>query len=99
MPFQYNTPIHARIRVEGLTIFIPLVLMLAVGFIPQSNVSARGSYLHGLLSSDGWRNQYLASMGIRHHDMNYRAEVERAIDALADHIEKFIDPTIWEIPL
>jgi adenosylcobyric acid synthase len=59
----------------------------------------RGSYLHGLLSSDGWRNQYLASMGIRHHDMNYRAEVERAIDALADHIEKFIDPTIWEIPL
>ena len=40
MPFQYNTPIHARIRVEGLTIFIPLVLMLAIGFIPQSNVSA-----------------------------------------------------------
>lgn len=58
----------------------------------------RGSYLHGLFTSDGWRNSYLAEIGIHNSDMNYRRNVEVALDALADHLEQVIDPAIWEIP-
>lgn len=58
----------------------------------------RGSYLHGLLASDTWRGKYLSSMGIQHSGMNYRAQVEQTIDALADHLEEVIDPAFWNIP-
>ena len=58
----------------------------------------RGSYLHGLFTSDGWRNAYLSGIGIKNSGMNYQQNVETALDALADELEKVIDPAIWDIP-
>ncbi|NKB51439.1 MAG: cobyric acid synthase [Rhizobiaceae bacterium] len=58
----------------------------------------RGSYLHGLFTSDGWRNAFLSGIGIENSAMNYRENVEAALDALADQLERVIDPAIWDIP-
>ena len=58
----------------------------------------RGSYLHGIFTSDSWRNAYLAEIGVANSVLNYRQNVEAALDSLADHLEKVIDPAIWDIP-
>jgi adenosylcobyric acid synthase len=50
-----------------------------------------GSYLHGLFASDGFRKAFLAQLDIPTADQPYRARVESAIDALADHIEAHLD--------
>ncbi len=50
-----------------------------------------GTYMHGLFSSDAFRSAYLGSLGIRGGIMDYRAEVERALDELASHLEKHLD--------
>ena len=50
-----------------------------------------GTYMHGLFSSDEFRAAYLASLGIRGGIVDYRAEVERALDQLAAHLEKHLD--------
>ena len=57
----------------------------------------RGSYLHGLFTSDSWRNAYLAEIGVANSAMNYRQNVETALDSLADHLEKVLDPAIWDV--
>ncbi|MEP0944136.1 MAG: cobyric acid synthase [Rhizobiaceae bacterium] len=64
----------------------------------SENGHVRGSYLHGLFASDDWRNAYLARLGVAHSGMNYRGNVEAALDSLADHLEKVIDPALWDIP-
>ena len=61
------------------------------------NGHVRGSYLHGLFSSDDWRNAYLARIGVANSGMNYRQNVEEALDSLADHLEQVIDPALWDI--
>jgi len=62
---------------------------------PEGAVSAdsrvQGSYLHGLFASDTFRNAYLARLGISTSGEPYRAKVESALDALADHIETHLD--------
>ena len=62
---------------------------------PEGAVSAdgrvQGSYLHGLFASDTFRNAYLARLGISRSGEPYRAKVESALDALADHIETHLD--------
>ncbi len=51
-----------------------------------------GSYLHGLFASDGFRRAFLARLGARTlSDLSHGAEVERTLDALADHLEAHID--------
>ncbi|WP_457937445.1 cobyric acid synthase [Mesorhizobium sp. 10J20-29] len=50
-----------------------------------------GTYMHGLFSSDEFRAAYLTSLGIRGGIVDYRAEVERALDQLAAHLEKHLD--------
>jgi adenosylcobyric acid synthase len=50
-----------------------------------------GSYLHGLFASDGLRKAFLAQLDIPATDQPYRARVESAIDALANHIEAHLD--------
>jgi adenosylcobyric acid synthase len=50
-----------------------------------------GSYLHGLFASDSFRKAFLARMDIAAANLHYRASVESALDALADHIENHLD--------
>lgn len=47
-----------------------------------------GSYLHGLFSSDIFRAAYL---GAGASGLNYEADVESTLDALADHLEAHLD--------
>jgi adenosylcobyric acid synthase len=51
----------------------------------------QGSYLHGLFTSDEFRRDYLARLGVATSNESYRGKVERALDALAEHIEKHLD--------
>ena len=50
-----------------------------------------GTYLHGLFGANAFRATYLESLGIRGGGIDYRAEVERALDELAAHLEKHLD--------
>lgn len=50
----------------------------------------RGSYLHGLFSSDAFRANYLAQLGVT-SDNAYEDGVERVLDDLADHLEQHMD--------
>ena len=46
--------------------------------------------MHGLFSSDAFRGAYLAGLGSG-SSVNFEAGVEGALDALADHVERFMD--------
>ncbi|MFT6022344.1 MAG: adenosylcobyric acid synthase [Ascidiaceihabitans sp.] len=50
-----------------------------------------GSYLHGMFSDDAWRAAFLRSLGAEAGELSYSAEVEQALDALADHVEAHLD--------
>ena len=62
---------------------------------PEGAVSAdglvHGTYLHGLFTSDAFRRAYLAGLGVEASGEHYRARVDSALEALADHIEKHLD--------
>ncbi len=50
-----------------------------------------GAYMHGLFSADAFRGKFLESLGVRGGGIDYRAEVERALDEIAAHLEKNLD--------
>jgi adenosylcobyric acid synthase len=50
-----------------------------------------GTYLHGLFDADAFRARFLDDLGIAGSGMDYRAEVERALDAIARHLEVHVD--------
>ncbi|GAB4533277.1 MAG: cobyric acid synthase [Ruegeria sp.] len=50
----------------------------------------RGSYLHGVFSSDAFRARYLRQLGVK-SDLAYEDGVEQTLEALADHLEQHMD--------
>lgn len=50
-----------------------------------------GSYLHGLFAADDFRASFLARLGIAAAPRRHAAEVEAALEALADHMEAHLD--------
>lgn len=50
-----------------------------------------GTYLHGLFGADGFRGRFLEGLGIKGGGIDYRAEVERALDEIAEHLERHLD--------
>jgi adenosylcobyric acid synthase len=96
--------IHAasRLEVEGYEIHIgrsegadrarPFA---HIAGMPEGAVSPDGrvvgSYLHGLFTSDPFRRAYLEGLGIAAGTQSYGAGVEEALDALADHMERYAD--------
>lgn len=50
-----------------------------------------GTYLHGLFGADGFRGKFLESLGIKGGGIDYRAEVERALDEVAAELEAHLD--------
>ena len=50
-----------------------------------------GTYMHGLFGADGFRGKFLESLGIRGGGIDYRAEVERALDEIAEQLEGHLD--------
>jgi len=56
----------------------------------SANGQIRGTYLHGVFSSDTFRAAYLAELG-HQSDLSYEDEVEEVLDTLADHLETHMD--------
>jgi adenosylcobyric acid synthase len=70
--------------------------MLRLGRREDGAVSANGRvlgcYLHGLFASDAYRRALLARLRPgRASDLAYEAEIERTLDALAEHLEAHLD--------
>ncbi len=63
----------------------------------SSDGLVRGCYLHGMFATDQWREDLLRDMGFTISSVDYKREVETALDALADHLEPLIDPRIFEL--
>lgn len=50
-----------------------------------------GAYVHGLFSDDLQRASWLAKIGAETSGLDYEADVDATLDALADHLERHID--------
>jgi adenosylcobyric acid synthase len=50
-----------------------------------------GSYVHGVFASDGFRRAFLAGIGAATSDESYEARVDATLDALAVHLERYVD--------
>ena len=55
------------------------------------NGRIQGCYIHGLFSADAFRAAYLATLGARSTMFNYDDEIDQVLDALAAHIETYMD--------
>ncbi|MDA7966388.1 cobyric acid synthase [Ruegeria sp.] len=56
----------------------------------SANGRIRGSYLHGIFSSDTFRASYLSQLGVT-SEIAYEDGVDQVLDALADHLEQTMD--------
>ncbi|MBZ9958023.1 cobyric acid synthase [Mesorhizobium sp. B2-2-4] len=50
-----------------------------------------GTYMHGLFGADAFRGRFLESLGVKGGGIDYRAEVERALDEVAAQLESHLD--------
>jgi adenosylcobyric acid synthase len=68
--------------------------VLSIDGRPDGAASAdgkvQGTYVHGLFAADGFRRAWLRQFGVP-SALAYDAQVERALDLLADHLEQHLD--------
>jgi adenosylcobyric acid synthase len=57
----------------------------------SSNGRVAGCYVHGLFSDDGLRAHWLNALGATSSIGDYDADVETTLDALAAHLERYVD--------
>ena len=50
-----------------------------------------GSYVHGLFAADGFRHAFLERLGSKSGGIEYDAQIEKTLDALAAHLEDHLD--------
>jgi adenosylcobyric acid synthase len=78
-------------RTEGTDCARP---MLTIGDRPDGAASrdgrVRGTYVHGLFTSDEFRRAWLAQFAVA-SQLAYEERIEQALDALADHFEAHLD--------
>ena len=62
---------------------------------PEGAVSADGrvlgTYLHGVFANDAWRGRFLSDLGHAGPPLAYMADVEAALDGVADALEAALD--------
>ena len=64
----------------------------------SENGRIRGCYVHGIFSADSFRRAFLQSLGAEGSAVVFEAEIEKTLDALADHIEAHVDVGfVWEL--
>lgn len=94
-----GAPLHGYEMHVGVTsASIPRRAMLILaGDRADGAVSAdgqvQGCYVHGLFANDGFRGAYLAGLraGRAGSSVRYEEQVDRTLDALADHLERVVD--------
>jgi adenosylcobyric acid synthase len=78
-------------RTEGPDCARPL---LTIGDRPDGAASrdgrVRGTYVHGMFTSDEFRRAWLAEFSVA-SEVAYEDRIERALDALADHLDAHLD--------
>ncbi len=66
-----------------------------VGDAPEGAISAdglvTGSYLHGMFTSDAFRQSFLQNLGVEVRPSSYSQAVDGTLDALADHLAAHLD--------
>jgi len=66
-----------------------------IGGVPDGATSADGrvfgTYLHGLFGADAFRACFLESLGVSGGGVDYRADVEAALDEIAQQLERHLD--------
>ena len=50
-----------------------------------------GTYVHGMFAADGFRREFLASLGASPSSLHYDATIEATLDGLAEHLERHVD--------
>ncbi|MEM9841180.1 MAG: cobyric acid synthase CobQ, partial [Pseudomonadota bacterium] len=58
----------------------------------SANGTVQGTYLHGVFAADGFRHAWLQGMAVAAHSrIEYDAQVDLALDALADGVSAALD--------
>lgn len=57
----------------------------------SANGHVRGTYLHGLFNETAFRQAYLARLGAAADARDHGADVDHALDRLAEHLERHMD--------
>jgi len=56
----------------------------------SSDGRVSGTYVHGIFGSDGFRRAFLSALGGTGSTTRYEAQVDAALDRLADHLERHV---------